>query len=296
MTLGGFAQTILNGGVIGGTYALMAVGLTLIFGFMKLVNFAHGELYMLGAYFAFTFIVVLGLPFIIGFPLAILAGMALGYLLDVTLFRHLRKRDPEPFSMMAMLATIGLVILFQNSALLIWNPVPKRIPVPVDMGAIRIGPLGFRPAQVLVAVLAVLIIVAAHRFMQKTTVGVAMRATFQDPEVASLMGISVARIYSMTFAMGAGLAAAGGALLGMVFLVTPTMGQLASLKAFTVVILGGLGSFMGAILGALVVGSAESLTATYWSSGYAEAVAFVILLAILVLRPQGILGRRSGVE
>jgi branched-chain amino acid transport system permease protein len=289
-------QTLLNGIVIGGTYALMAVGLTLIFGFMKLVNFAHGELYMLGAYFAYTFMVSLGLPFVIGLPLAIIGGILLGYLLDVILFRPLRQRDPAPFSMMSMLTTIGLVILFQNLALLIWNPVPKRIPVPLQLGTLRIGNLGFRPAQVIVAVVAVALIVGAHQFMQRSKIGMGMRATFQDPDVAALMGVNVERMYSLTFAFGAGLAAAGGALLGMVFLITPTMGQLASLKAFTVVILGGLGSFMGAIAGAMIVGSAESLTATYGSSGYAEAVAFVLLLGILVLRPQGLLGRKSGVE
>jgi branched-chain amino acid transport system permease protein len=292
----GFIQTIFNGIIIGGTYALMAVGLTLIFGFMKLVNFAHGELYMLGAYFAYSLIVGAGLPFLIGFPLAIVGGVVVGYVLDVVLFRPLRHRDPEPFSMMAMLTTIGLVILFQNVAQLIWNPVPKRIPPPLDIGAIQVGSLGFRPSQLIVAILAIVVIAAAHQFMQRTTPGLAMRATFQDPEVASLMGVSVDRIYSLTFALGAGLAAAGGALLGMVFLITPTMGALASLKAFTVVILGGLGSFMGAVLGALVVGSAESLTATYVSSGYAEAVAFLLLLVILIVRPQGILGRRAGVE
>jgi branched-chain amino acid transport system permease protein len=263
---------------------------------MKLVNFAHGELYMLGAYFAYSLIVGAGLPFLIGFPLAIVGGVVVGYLLDVVLFRPLRHRDPEPFSMMAMLTTIGLVILFQNVAQLIWNPVPKRIPSPLDIGAIQVGGLGFRPSQLIVAILAIVVIAAAHQFMQRTTPGLAMRATFQDPEVASLMGVSVDRIYSLTFALGAGLAAAGGALLGMVFLITPTMGALASLKAFTVVILGGLGSFMGAVLGALVVGSAESLTATYVSSGYAEAVAFLLLIIILIIRPQGILGRRAGVE
>jgi branched-chain amino acid transport system permease protein len=292
----GLVQTLSNGIVIGGTYALMAVGLTLIFGFMKLVNFAHGELYMLGAYFAYTFVVGLGLPFAVGFPLAIIGGILTGYVLDLVLFRPLRRRDPAPFSMMTMLTTIGLVMLLQNLALLIWNPVPKRIPVPIQLGTLRVGELGFRPAQVIVAAAAILLIVAAHQFMQRSKIGVGMRATFQDSDVAALMGVNVERMYSLTFAFGAGLAASGGALLGMVFLITPTMGQLATLKAFTVVILGGLGSFIGAIAGAMIVGAAESLTATYGSSGYAEAVAFVLLLGILVLRPQGLLGRKSGVE
>jgi branched-chain amino acid transport system permease protein len=291
-----FLESIFNGTVIGGTYALMAVGLTLIFGFMKLVNFAHGELYMLGAYFAYTYIVQLGVPFALGFPLAIVTTMVLGYLLEFVLFKPLRHRDPEPFSMMTMLTTIGLVIIFQNAALLIWNPVPKRIPKPLDLGSVQIGQLSFGLDKALVAVVAIILIALAGAFMRKTKYGTAMRAVFQDPDVAALMGISVDRVYATTFAIGSGLAAAGGALLGTVFIITPTMGEVATLKAFTVVILGGLGSFGGAVVGGLVVGWTESLAATFGSAGYKDAVAFLLLLAILIARPQGLLGRRAGVE
>lgn len=285
-------QVLANGLVIGGTYALMAVGLTLIFGYMDLVNFAHGELYMLGGFAAYTFIVMAGIPFVLGFPLAIVAVSAVGYGLDRVILKPLRGQGV----MVGILTTIGLAIILQNAALLIWNPVPKRLPVPIDVGVIQLGSVRLAGVQVLAAVLALLIIALAGWFMKSTRAGMAVRATFQDPDAAALMGISVDRVYGGTFAGGSGLAAAGGALLGMVFLITPTMGEMAVLKAFTVVILGGLGNFFGAAVGGLLVGSVESLAATYISSGYKDAIAFMLLLLVLVARPQGILGRAPAVE
>ncbi|MGH3664717.1 MAG: branched-chain amino acid ABC transporter permease [Egibacteraceae bacterium] len=285
-------QVLANGFVIGGTYALMAVGLTLIFGYMDLVNFAHGELYMLGGFAAYTFIVMAGLPFVLGFPLAILAVVAFGYVLDRVILKPLRGRGV----MVGILTTIGLAIILQNAALLIWNPVPKRLPVPIEASAVQLGTVRLAPVQLLAALLALAIIALAGLFMRRTRLGMAVRATFQDPEAAGLMGISVDRIYGGTFAGGAGLAAAGGALLGMVFLITPTMGEVAVLKAFTVVILGGLGNFLGAAVGGLLVGTVESAAATYISAGYKDAIAFVLLILVLVARPQGILGRAPAVE
>lgn len=287
-----FFQTLLNGLLIGGTYALTAIGLTLIFGFMQLVNFAHGELYMLGAYFTFTLVVLGGLPFWIGFPLALLAVFALSYVLDIVLLRPLRNQD----ILIRMLTTIGLMLLFQNLALLIWGPVPKRVPSPIRVASISILGLHVAPLHLVVAVAAIAIIVLAHFFMQYTRTGMAMRATFQDPEVAAAMGVKVDRFYGFTFAFGAVLAAAGGGLLSMVFLITPTMGVLATAKAFAVVILGGLGSFLGAIYGGLIIGVAESLSATFLWSDYKDGIAFVILLLILMIKPNGLFGKASGVE
>jgi branched-chain amino acid transport system permease protein len=285
-------QVLANGLVIGGTYALMAVGLTLIFGYMDLVNFAHGELYMLGGFAAYTVIVMLGVPFVFGFPIAILLVAAFGYLLDLVVLKPLRGRDV----MAGILTTIGLAIILQNAALLIWNPVPKRLPVPFGSGAVQLGPVRLATTQLFAAVLALVIIGLAGLFMQRSRLGMAVRATFQDPEAAALMGVPVDRVYSATFAGGAGLAAAGGALLGMIFLITPTMGETAVLKAFTVVILGGLGNFLGAAVGGLLLGTVESVAASYVSAGYMDAIAFVLLLLVLVARPQGILGRAPAVE
>lgn len=285
-------QTIANGIIISGTYALIAIGLTLIFGFMELVNFAHGELYMLGAYLAFTFVVQMKLPYILAFFLAIAAVMILAYVMDTILFRPLRGQD----ILVPMLTTIGLMVVLQNLAIIIWNPVPKRVPVPLDFNPLVIGSIHLPVLHLIVILLAIALIVGFHVFMQYTKTGMAIRATFQDREVAAAFGIDVNRVYSYTFAMGAGMAAAGGALLSAVYLVTPTMGAMATNKAFAVVILGGLGNFLGAIIGAFVLGISETLAATYIASGYKDAIAFILLVLILLLKPSGILGKAKGVE
>lgn len=285
-------QTIANGIIIGGTYALMAIGLTLVFGFMDLVNFAHGELYMLGAYFAFTFIVGMGMPYLIGLPLAAAAVMVLGYLLDRVLFRPLRGQD----TLVRMLTTVGLSIILPNLAIIIWNPVPKRVPIPIQANPLVLGSVRLAPVHLMVVLVAFAVIVAFHLFLQYTEGGTAMRATFQDPEVAAAMGIDIDRIYGYTFAIGVGMAAIGGALLSMVYIIMPTMGSMATMKAFAVVILGGLGNFMGAIVGALIIGISETLAATYASTGYKDGVAFLLLVLILLVKPSGILGKARGVE
>ena len=285
-------QTIANGIIIGGTYALMAIGLTLVFGFMDLVNFAHGELYMLGAYFAFTFIVGMGMPYLIGLPLAAAAVMVLGYLLDRVLFRPLRGQD----TLVRMLTTVGLSIILPKLAIIIWNPVPKRVPIPIQANPLVLGSVRLAPVHLMVVLVAFAVIVAFHLFLQYTKGGTAMRATFQDPEVAAAMGIDIDRIYGYTFAIGVGMAAIGGALLSMVYIIMPTMGSMATMKAFSVVILGGLGNFMGAIVGALIIGISETLAATYASTGYKDAVAFLLLVLILLVKPSGILGKARGVE
>jgi len=287
-----FFQSILNGLIIGGIYALTAIGLTLIFGFMELVNFAHGELYMLGAYFTFTYVVRGHLSFWLGFPLALVTVFAIAYVIDVLLLRPLRDQD----ILIRMLTTIGLMLLFQNLALLIWGPAPRQVPSPFGHASLSLFGLHVSPLQLVIAVFAVLIIGAAHLFMQHTRTGMAMRATFQDREVAAAMGVRVNVFYGFTFAFGALLAAAGGGLLSMVFLISPTMGVLATLKAFTVVILGGLGSFLGAITGGLIVGLSESIAATFAWADYKDATAFIILILILMVRPNGLFGKASGVE
>lgn len=285
-------QVIANGLVIGGTYALMAVGLTVIFGYINLVNMAHGELYMVGGFFLYTTVVLMGLPFIVAFPLTLVVAAALGMGLDYVVIKPLRGQG----EMVGILITIGLSMILQNVALLIWDPVPKRVPPPIAATNWSIGSVELSPVQVLVALLAITIIAVSGWLMQSTRTGRAARATFQDPDTAALMGISVNRVYSVTFAGGTALAAAGGALLGMVFLITPTMGEVAVLKAFTVVILGGLGNFWGAAIAGVLVGLVESFSATYVSAGYKDAIAFVILLVVLVFKPQGILGRAPAVE
>ncbi len=285
-------QVLVNGLIIGGTYALMAIGLTLIFGFMDLVNFAHGELYMLGAHFTYTFVSLAGLPFWTGFLLALAAVYGMALVVDRLLLRPLRREDV----LSRMLTTIGLGILLQNLALVIWGPVPKRVPPPVTEASLSLLGVRFAPLHLLVALVALALIGLAHWLMQNTSQGVTMRATFQDREMAAGLGVPTERVYSLTFALGAALAAAGGGLLSTIFIVTPTMGALASLKAFSVVILGGLGNFLGAIAGGLIIGVVESLGASYLWAEFKDGFAFVVLLAILLIRPTGIFGKASGVD
>ncbi|MCL5075211.1 MAG: branched-chain amino acid ABC transporter permease [Chloroflexi bacterium] len=284
-------QHIVNGLIIGGIYALMGVGLTLIFGIMNVVNFAHGELYMLGAYAIFLFNIMSGINFFLALPLAILALMILGAVSERLVLRPLRAQ----VIFIPMLATIGLSVFFQNLALLIWGGTPKPIPDPFSPSPIVLGPIYVTPIRLFIMVVTFALILGVHLFLQKTRMGKAMRATFQDRETAALLGVNIDVIYGLTFAIGAGLAAAAGALLGPLFLVFPTMGELAAMKAFAVVIMAGLGNFPGAIAAGLILGVAESLGAGYISSGYKDAIGFIAIILVLTFRPAGLFGRVSRV-
>jgi branched-chain amino acid transport system permease protein len=284
-------QHLVNGLVLGGTYALLGIGLTLIFGLMNVVNFAHGEFYTLGAYTAFASLALLGLPFLAAIPVAIVAGIVLGALCERVLLRPLRGESIDS----VMLVMIGLWIAMQNAELLGWGGVAKSIAHPFPTAPIVAGPLGIAPLRLFVFVTAIALIVAAQLVIHRTKLGRAMRATFQDADTAALMGVRIRRIHTATFALGSGLAAAAGALLGPIFLVYPSMGDLASLKAFSVVILGGLGNVAGATFGGLLLGVVEELGAGYVSSGYRDAVGFVIIILVLLLRPSGLFARSERV-
>jgi branched-chain amino acid transport system permease protein len=280
-------QHLVNGLVLGGTYALLGIGLTLIFGLMNLVNFAHGEFYTLGAYAAFAGLALGGLPFFAAIGTAILAGMALGALCEWALLRPLRAESIDT----TMLVMIGLWIAMQNAELLVWGGVAQAVPHPFPTAPWVWGPLSIAPLRVFVFATALGLIAAAHLVIARTRLGCAMRATFQDRDTAALMGVRIGRIHTATFAFGSALAAAAGALLGPVFLAYPSMGDLAALKAFSVVILGGLGNIVGATAGGLILGVAEELGAGYVSSGYRDAVGFVIIILVLLLRPSGLFAR-----
>jgi len=282
-----FVQFLINGLIIGGAYALIGIGLTLIFGIMNVVNFAHGEMYMLGAYFLFTFFSLLGINFYLSMLLAIGAVMVIGFIFEKAILRQIRERSIET----TMLAMIGLSMFFQNIAMLIWSPVPESIKTPFPLKAYVVGDLYFLPQRMLVICAALFLLFLTHLLFKKTKVGKAMRATFLDHDAASLMGINSDRIYAITFTLGAGLAAASGTLLGPVFTVHPYVGNLVNLKAFAIVIIGGLGSFTGAVAAGFLLGVFESLGAGYVSSGYQDAVGFVLLIIILIFKPTGLFGK-----
>jgi len=284
-------QHLLNGLLLGATYSLLGIGLTLVFGLMNVVNFAHGEFYTLGAYAAFAALALAAVNFFLAIPLAIVAGALAGAVCERVLLRPLRAQSIDT----VMLVMIGLWIAMQNAELLGWGGVAKSVPTPFPTQPVVPGAVSVAPLRIFVFVVSGLLILGAHLLLSRTKLGRAMRATFQDRETAALMGVSIERIHTITFAFGAGLAGAAGALLGPVFLLYPSMGDLASLKAFSVVILGGLGNFGGAALGGLVLGIAEELGAGYISSGYRDAVGFLMIVVVLLLRPSGLFARAERV-
>ena len=284
-------QHLVNGLVLGGTYALLGIGLTLIFGLMNVVNFAHGEFYTLGAYATFAALTLADLNFFAALGLAIVCGLVVGAVTEFLLVRPLRRESIDT----VMLVMIGVWIAMQNSELLVWGGVAKSIPHPFSTTPLTLGGVSLAPFRLFVLVAALGLIVGAHLLIHRTRLGRAMRATFQDADTAALMGVRIRRIYTATFAIGSGLAAAAGALLGPIFIAYPSMGDLASLKAFSVVILGGLGNIAGATVGGLVLGVAGELGAGYVSSGYRDAVGFVIIIAVLLLRPSGLIARAERV-
>jgi branched-chain amino acid transport system permease protein len=284
-------QHLLNGLLLGSTYSLLGIGLTLVFGLMNVVNFAHGEFYTLGAYGTFAALAGASVNFFLAIPLAIVGGALIGAACERLLLRPLHGASIDT----TMLVMIGLWITLQNGELLAWGGVAKSVPTPFPTEPLVWGPLSVSILRIFVFGVSALLILGAHLLLARTRLGRAMRATFQDRETAALMGVSIERIHTVTFALGAGLAAAAGALLGPVFLLYPSMGDLAAQKAFCVVILGGLGNFVGAAVGGILLGVAEELGAGYVSSGYRDAVGFAIIVLMLLVRPSGLFARAERV-
>ena len=279
----------LNALMLGGTYALLGIGLTLIFGIMKVVNFTHGELYAFGAYMMYALVMLAGVSFFVALPLAIALGILLGALLELVLLRRLRGADIDT----TMLVMIGAWIALQNAEQLAWTGVAKSIDVPFPAAPLVIGPVSVAWNRVFVLVVALALIGVTYLLINHTKLGRAMRATFQDRDTAALMGVRIGNIHTATVALGSGLAAAAGALLGPVFVASPSMGDLAAAKAFAVVILGGLGSIPGATIGGFILALVEELGAGYVSSGYRDAMGFLLIIVILLFRPTGLFARKE---
>jgi branched-chain amino acid transport system permease protein len=282
-------QHFLNAIVLGGTYALLGIGLTLIFGIMRVVNFTHGELYAFGAYCMYALVMLLGVNFFLALVLAMVLGTLLGASIEMLLLNRLRGADIDT----TMLVMIGAWIVMQNTEQLVWTGVAHSINSPFPTNPLVLGPLSVSWNRVYVFVIALVLIGGTYYLVNRTRLGKAMRATFQDRDTAALMGIRIDRIHTATFALGSGLAAAAGALLGPVFVVNPTMGDLAASKAFAIVILGGLGNITGATLGGFILAFVEEIGAGYISSGYRDAMGFLLIIVILLMRPTGLFARKE---
>jgi branched-chain amino acid transport system permease protein len=277
--------------VLGGTYALLGIGLTLILGIMNVVNFTHGDLYAFGAYMVYLFATVLGLNFFLSIVLAGVLGFALGALIEFVLLRPILGADIDT----TMLVMIGASIGLQASEQWIWGGAARSVSTPFSSEPVVMGSVSILPIRIFVLGVAVFLLVSFYLLVNRTRFGMSMRATFQDPDTAALMGVNRGRIYTLTFALGSSLAALGGALLGPVFVVTPTMGNIVALKAFAIVILGGLGNIVGATIGGFVLAFAEQFGAAYISSGYRDAMGFLLIAAVLLIRPQGFFAAKERV-
>jgi branched-chain amino acid transport system permease protein len=281
------AQAAVNGLVIGTMYMLMAVGFTLVFGIMRVVNFAHGEFYMLGTFAAFFTYAQWELPFAVCLLIAAVSVGILGVLVERAVIQPFRTDE-----LSGMIATLAVSVIVQNAAVLMWGPTPRSMPNVVE-GVLTIGPFTFPWSRLLVIVAAALIFAAFWFFMQRTRLGRAMRAVAQDTETALIQGIRVNTIYPIAFGMSVALAALAGALMAPIFSVSPFVGLTPMLKAFVVVILGGLGSVPGAVFGGLLLGLIESFTATALGSLVADMLQLLLVILILLVRPWGLLGQRE---
>lgn len=279
-----FLQHTLNALVLGSTYALLGIGLTLIFGIMRVVNFAHGELYTLGAYMAYAVVGMLGMNYFGSIVVAAAVGLIFGALIEYFL---LRRRDLKAMDEV-MLIMIAVMLIMQNAELLLWGGVAKSVASPFSQEPLVFGEISLSPIRLFVLLASLLLLVVFYMVIERSRLGLAMRATFQDKDAAKIVGVNVSHIYTMTFALGSCLAAVAGALLAPVFVVNPTMGDLASLKAFAIVILGGLGNLKGAALGGFVLALVEEFGAGYISTAYRDALGFLVILAVMLFRPQGL--------
>jgi len=289
MITSGLVQALLWGVASGCIYILLATGLNIIFGVMKLVNFAHGQLLMIGAYIAFTVTTALGL----NAYLAILVAMGAVALLGVGLERFTFRKVLGTDKLNEIFVSLGLIYVFENAATLLWGNTTRQIPSPLQGLQLSIGQIAINYDRLSAILIVVVILVALLLLLKKTKIGLAMRATSQKISASMLMGVNTEKVYMYTFALGAALAGAAGALYGIIFNFSPTIGALPTIKAFAIIIIGGLGSIPGAVVGGLLYGIAEN-TAVYFLGGvWQDAVAFALLIIVLVIRPTGIFGEKG---
>jgi len=284
-----FAQQLSNGTVIGVIYALMAIGLTIAFGIMNVGNFAQGEFYMLGAVATFFLVSLLKLNYFMSLLISGIIIFALGVIVEFLTIKPLQLRGFMP----VILSTLGLSVFFQHLALILWGPVPRSIPAPLSKKPFCFFEIYITPQRVLVLVGGILIIAALYLLIKKTKVGMAMRAVAKDSNTASLMGINIRRIYLFSFGLSCALAALAGGLIGPLYTISPMMGEVPVIKAFSVVIMGGMGNVQGAIVAGFILGVVESLGAGFISTSYKDAIAFGIMILVLLFRPEGIFGKQG---
>jgi branched-chain amino acid transport system permease protein len=281
--------TLVWGVAIGCIYILLATGLNLIFGVMKLVNFAHGELLMVGAYVCFSISTAFG----VNAYIALFLSMGIVALIGVAVERLAFRRVLGADKLNEIFVSLGLILIFDNIAVLIWGEKIKQITSPFEKMSLQLGEVAINYDRLIALAFVAAILIGLVFLIKKTKIGRAMRATSQKSQAAMLMGINIEHIYIFTFALGAALAGAAGSLYGIISPFTPYIGAIPTIKAFAIIILGGLGSIPGAIIGGLLYGIAEQSAVIFLGGIWRDAVAFSLLIIVLILRPKGLFGAKG---
>lgn len=283
-----FIQTFISGLSLGSIYALIALGYTMVYGIAKMLNFAHGDIIMIGAYAGIVAVANAGLPPVLAIIASVLICTLLGILIERFAYKPLRQASP----LSVLITAIGVSYLLQNLALLVFGSQQKAYPTLITLPVIQIGRVSVDGMSVLTLALTAVIMICLHLFISKTKLGKAMRAVSEDKGAAELMGISSNRTITLTFAIGSALAAFASIFYGMTYVyIKPTTGSMPGIKAFTAAVFGGIGSIPGAMLGGIMLGLIEQFSKTYISTLWADAIVFGVLVIVLVLKPTGLLGK-----
>lgn len=285
---------IANGLILGSMYALIAIGFSMIYGIVRLINFAHGDIFTIGAFATLASVAVIQVPFPVAFAIVLVVGAAVGLLIERAAFRPMRGAP----QVTGFIASLAVSIMIENLAVLTVSAQPRTFAVPAYLNQlVKLGSLNVRAIDIAIVVLAIVLMIALVLFVRFTKIGVAMRATAENYDVARLMGININRMIGIAFAIGSGLAAVAGLMWGTKYgQISPLMGVLPGLKAFVAAVIGGVGSITGAVLGGYVLGMAEVLFVGLLPpefSGYRNAFVFGALILVLLVMPNGILGRST---
>ncbi|MEE1372227.1 branched-chain amino acid ABC transporter permease [Parolsenella sp.] len=286
----GFLTNLINGLSLGSVYAIIALGYTMVYGIAKMLNFAHGDIIMVGGYICFCAVNYLGLPTGVGVLLSIVGCTVLGIVIERLAYKPLRNAP----SLDVLITAIGVSYFLQNSALLIWGSDTKSFPSVVNLPSVSLfdGQLVVSAITIVTVVTGIIVMIGLTMFTGKTRMGKAMRACSEDRGAATLMGINVNSTISLTFAIGSGLAAVAGVLMCSAYpTLIPTTGSLPGIKAFTAAVIGGIGSIPGAFVGGLVLGVIEIFAKAYVGTQLADAIVFGVLIVVLLVKPSGLLGK-----
>jgi branched-chain amino acid transport system permease protein len=282
-------QQVINGAVLGSLYVLVALGLTLVYGVLVQINFAHADVVTLGAFAAYFFVNGLGGNYLASVAVALAVGAALGWLMNAAIFAPLRERGNE---LLPLIATIGVSVMLENAMLALFGPIPYAFESPYSNNVIRFAGTFITLQNLLIIAVSIATIALLYAFMKFTYMGKALRAVSQDRETAGLMGINPNQVVMLTFVIASARAGMAGAMLGPVLVLTPFAGTSVIVKAFAIVIIGGFGNVEGTILAGLLVGLIESFTTQYLDTGMIDIVVFGLLLLTLAVRPTGLIAER----